>query len=86
MSINREELKRMIDQIPEQDALEVFDLIKYLNKKRENEILNETEIEYLAKDEKLIRQIEKSREDRQNGRVFSKDEGLNYLRERSEDS
>ncbi|WP_099354384.1 hypothetical protein [Fredinandcohnia onubensis] len=86
MSINREELKRMIDQIPEQDALEVFDFIKYLNKKREKEILNETEIEYLSKDEKLIRQIEKSREDRQNGRVFSKDEGLNYLRERSEDS
>jgi hypothetical protein len=85
LSINREELKRMIDQIPEQDALEVFDLIKYLNKKREKEILNETEIEYLAKDEKLIRQIEKSREERQNGRVFSKDEGLNYLRERSED-
>lgn len=27
MSVDREELKRMIDQIPEQDALEVYDFI-----------------------------------------------------------
>jgi len=30
MSVNREELKQMIDQIPEQDALEVYDFVGYL--------------------------------------------------------
>jgi hypothetical protein len=35
MSVDREQLKRMIDQIPEQDALEVYDFIGYLNMKRE---------------------------------------------------
>lgn len=80
MSVNREELKRMIDQIPEQDALEVYDFIENLNMKREKESLNETEVEYLAKDEELIRQVTKSREDRRNGRVYSKELGLEYLR------
>jgi hypothetical protein len=31
--VNREELKRMIDQIPDQDAVEVLDFIGYLNVK-----------------------------------------------------
>ena len=79
MSIDREELKRMIDQIPKQDALEVYDFIEYLNMKREKEALNELEVEYLAKDEELIRQVQKSREDRRNGRIYSKEQGLEYL-------
>ena len=79
LSIDREELKRMIDQIPEQDALEVYDFIEYLNMKREKEALNELEVEYLAKDEELIRQVQKSREDRRNGRIYSKKQGLEYL-------
>ena len=80
MSVNREELKRMIDQIPEQDALEVYDFIEYLNMKREKEILHETEVEYLAKDEELIFQVQKSREDRRNGRIYNKEQGFEYLR------
>jgi hypothetical protein len=79
LSIDREELKRMIDQIPKQDALEVYDFIEYLNMKREKEALNELEVEYLAKDEELIRQVQKSREDRRNGRIYSKEQGLEYL-------
>lgn len=43
MSVNREELKRIIDQIPEQDAIEVADFIGYLNTKREREALNNLE-------------------------------------------
>jgi hypothetical protein len=35
MSVDREELKQMIDQIPEQDAIEVYDFIGYLNRKRD---------------------------------------------------
>ena len=39
MIVSREELKRMIDQIPEQDFVEVLDFIGYLNIKREREAL-----------------------------------------------
>ncbi|RHW43513.1 hypothetical protein D1B31_02315 [Neobacillus notoginsengisoli] len=73
MGVNREELKRMIDQIPEQDALEVYDFIEQLNMKREKVTLNEIEVEYLAKDENLISQVQKSREDRRNGRVYGRE-------------
>lgn len=37
MSVNREELKRIIDQLPEQDFIEIADFIGYLNAKRERE-------------------------------------------------
>lgn len=43
MSINFEELKRIIDHIPEQDVIEVADFIGYLNTKREREALKELE-------------------------------------------
>ena len=43
MSVNREELKRLIDQIPDQDAAEVFDFIGYLNLKRERDALKNLE-------------------------------------------
>ncbi|WP_078382319.1 hypothetical protein [Sutcliffiella halmapala] len=85
MSVNREELKRIIDQISEQDALEVYDFIGFLNIKREKETLNEMEVEYLAEDEDLIRQVQKSREDRKNERIYSKEQGLEYLRKSFED-
>lgn len=37
MSVSREELKRMIDKIPEKDFEEALDFIGYLNMKRERE-------------------------------------------------
>ena len=43
MSVNREELKRMIDKITDQDAVEVHDFIGYLNMKRENDTLKNLE-------------------------------------------
>jgi len=43
MSMNREELKRMIDRITEQEAAEVLDFIGYLNMKREREALKNLE-------------------------------------------
>lgn len=79
MSVDREELKRMIDQIPEQDALEVYDFIGYLNMKRDRLGLD---VSLLANDEDLIRQVEASREDRKLGRVFAKEAGLDYLRDK----
>lgn len=79
MSINREELKRMIDQITEQDALEVYDFIGYLNMKRERSALVGS---ILMDDEDLIRQVQASREDRKLGRVFDKEAGLDYLRDK----
>jgi len=80
MSINREELKRMIDQIPEQDALEVYDFIGYLNMKREKYDEQELNVTSLTEDADLIRQVENSREDREHGRTYGKEEGLEYLR------
>lgn len=86
LSINREELKRMIDQIPEQDALEVYDFIEHLNMKREKTTMDEMDVDDLAKDENLIRQVQKSRNDRKNGQFFGKEQGLKYLRKRFEES
>jgi hypothetical protein len=43
VSVNRDELKRLIDRIPEQDAVEVLDFIGYLNMKRERDTLKNLE-------------------------------------------
>jgi len=80
MSVNREELKQMIDQIPEQDALEVYDFVGYLNMKRERAELQRLDIAALAEDADLIRQVEQSREDRESQRIFGREAGLDYLR------
>lgn len=86
MSVNREELKRLIDQISDQDALEVYDFIGYLNKKRNNEVLDEKDVEPLARDQNLIRQIQRSREDRVRGNIYSKEQGLENLRKKLNDA
>ncbi|MEX2461220.1 MAG: hypothetical protein WD469_07955 [Paenibacillaceae bacterium] len=80
MSVDREELKQMIDQIPEQDALEVYDFIGYLNMKRERNDLQKLDVASLAEDADLIRQVGQSREDREHGRIYGKEAGLDYLR------
>ena len=82
MSVNREELKRLIDEIPEQDALEVYDFIGYLNMKREKIDSQQLDVATLAEDAGLIRQVEQSREDRKQGRIYVKEAGLDYLRTR----
>jgi len=43
MNVNREELKRMIDHISEQEVAELLDFISYLNMKREREALKNLE-------------------------------------------
>lgn len=43
MSVNREDLKELIDGIHDQDAEEVYDFIKYLQMKREQKELKEPE-------------------------------------------
>ncbi|QTH46732.1 hypothetical protein J4772_23955 [Cohnella sp. LGH] len=80
MSVNREELKQMIDQIPEQDALEVYDFVGYLNMKRERAELQQLDIAALGEDADLIRQVEQSRKDHENQRIFGREAGLDYLR------
>jgi hypothetical protein len=85
MSINRDEIKRLIDFIPEQDALEVLDFIGYLNMKREKEVLHQLDVEVLSQDKELIRQIQNSREDRENGRIYAQELGLEYLRKKVEE-
>lgn len=54
MSVNREEIKRLIDQIPDQDAVVVHDFIGYLNMKRERETAEQLDLEQLSTDENLI--------------------------------
>ena len=84
MGINRNELKRMIDHINEEDAIEVYDFISDLNLKREKETLNEIDIGSLLEDKELLRQIQTSREERQNGIVYNQGQGLKYLRDKIE--
>lgn len=43
MSVNREELKRLIDKITDQEAAEVLDFIGYLNMKRDRDTLQNFE-------------------------------------------
>ncbi len=80
MGVNRDELKRMIDCIPEQEAVEVLDFIGFLEMKREREALHQLDVEVLSVDEDLIRQVRKSHEDRENGHIFTQEAGLEYLR------
>lgn len=83
MSVNREELKSMIDKIPEQDALELYNFVDYLNMKREKDQLS-SEVDVLSEDESLIDQIMKSREDRASGRLYTHESGLSYLRQKAD--
>jgi hypothetical protein len=79
MGINREELKRLIAQIPEQDALQVYDFIGYLNMKREKTAQKLLDFSFLEEDPDLIRQVQRSRQDREQGRIYGREAGLEYL-------
>jgi molybdenum cofactor biosynthesis enzyme MoaA len=80
MGVNRDELKRMIDHIPEQDAIQLLDFIGYLNLKREREAARDFDVDVLAEDADLIQQVQASRKDRNEGRVYAQNAGLDYLR------
>lgn len=82
MGVNREDLKRLIDTINEEDAAEIYDFIGYLNMKREREAIDQIDVEFLSEDKELIRQMKKSREDRANGRIYDQKQGLDYLRKK----
>jgi hypothetical protein len=42
--------------------------------------IDQQRIASLIEDDDLIRQVEQSREDREHGRIYGKEEGLDYLR------
>lgn len=84
MSVNREEIKRLIDLIPDQDASEVLDFIGYLNMKRERES-EQLDVKLLSQDENLTKQVNQSQLDRQAGRIYEKEAGLDYLRTKVEE-
>jgi len=48
--------------------------------KQQNKSCGQLDIETLAQDQDLVRQIQKSRADRRNGRMYNKEQGLAYLR------
>lgn len=83
MTVNRDELKSMIDKIPEKDVLELSNFLDYLNTKREKEQLN-IDVDYLSADESLIDQVMKSRKDRANGRLYTHEAGLSYLQKKAD--
>lgn len=85
MGVDREELKRLIDQMPEQDALQVHNFIEYLGVERENDNQHQLDTSFLEEDADLIRQVEHSRGDRKLGRVYGKEAGLEYLRDKVKD-
>lgn len=82
MVIDREELKRLIDQIPKQDVLQVYDFIGYLNTKREKDDVSSLDISALSEDPDFIRQVQHSREDHEQGRVMEEKSGLNICGQR----
>lgn len=43
VSVSKEELKKLIDTIHDQDAVEVYDFIEFLKMKREQQVLQELE-------------------------------------------
>lgn len=77
MNVNREELKKMVDLIHEEDAAEVYDFIGYLNMKRET--MGQIDPTPFSEDKELIHQVQKSLEDRKNGRIYDQKQGLKYL-------
>ncbi|WP_059103667.1 hypothetical protein [Shouchella shacheensis] len=79
MSVNREELKQLIDFIHEEDAAEVYDFIGYLHMKREREAIDHFDLDLFTGDKEFIRQLQKSQEDRTNGRIYNQEQGLKYL-------
>lgn len=85
VSVNREELKRMIDTITDQDAAEVLDFIGYLKMNHEREALFQMDIDTISTDEELILQVQKSREDRELGQIYEQGAGLDYLRNKIEE-
>ena len=57
MSVNREELKELIDFIQEEDAVQVYDFIGYLNMKREKETIEQMNLDHLSEDKGIIYQL-----------------------------
>ncbi|CAM4176176.1 hypothetical protein L1N85_13690 [Paenibacillus alkaliterrae] len=58
----------------------MYDFIGYLNMKRERDDQQHLDVSLLAEDANLIRQVQQSREDREHGRIYGKEAGLDYLR------
>lgn len=82
MSVNREEIKRLIDRISEKDAKKVLDFLEKLGSKIENQAFSPSE---LSEGKALIDQISASRKDRENGRIYNQEEGLKILQEKVEE-
>lgn len=85
MSVNREELKELIDFIQDEDAVQVYDFIGYLNMKREKEAIEQMNLDHLSEDKGIIYQVQQSREDRTNGRIYDQKQGLDFLQRKIKD-
>lgn len=79
MSVNREELKDLIDSIQEEDAVQVYDFISYLNMKREKATIEQMNLDRLSEDKGIIFQVQQSQKDRTKGRIYEQKQGLDYL-------
>ncbi|HLR69698.1 MAG TPA: hypothetical protein VK105_21630 [Virgibacillus sp.] len=47
--------------------------------KRERKAIDQMDLDLFSKDKELIQQVQKSREDRERGRIYDQEQGLKYL-------
>ena len=59
-------------------TVDVYDFIGYLNMKRERKAIDQMDLDLFSKDKELIQQVQKSREDRERGRIYDQEQGLKY--------
>nr|WP_246569987.1 hypothetical protein [Lentibacillus saliphilus] len=69
----------------EDDTAEVFDFIGYLKVKREREAINQLDVESFSVDQELIQQVRKSQLERENGEIYDKERGFEYLNSQLEE-
>lgn len=82
---------QLFDKFKHKEILELSDLVQAIKDEFDVNVWIEEQnadildIESLAKDDNLIHQIQQSRNDRESGRVFEQQAGLEYLRQKVEE-
>ena len=82
---------QLLDKFKHKEILEISDLVQVIkdefnvNVWVEEQNDDSLDIEFLAEDIDLLHQIEQSRDDRNSGRVYDHQSGIEYLREKIEE-
>lgn len=79
--------EQLYDKLKKKQVLELSDLVKVIEEefdvsvRIESEREEEIDVQSLVKDPDVIRQVRESRQDREAGRTYSGEKGLEYLRQ-----